>query len=457
MTRIETIPAPSRIGHWLESLTPELRGGEGVRTGRTAAVVRHLLRPYWLVVLPLILSLLAWVLPWGQGVERGFIGREPFTLRAAVVLALWYGLAVAVAFVGFRVGRRLRPMAWLNDFPAGRYYAWLTAIAIVGVVGAYGKVIIKDPHLITWSLRHKNFNQVRYALDYGSGLQTLRYASILAGGIALYNLFIRRRLAWIHVLNLVLLLAGAALASRLSIILGFMIALALYAWGSAGRRDSLKGAAILVVVAFLALVTFNYIRNAGYYRETYGVTNPFTANFYQSVSYLGAPFQASVAVARRPKLPPSSFDLVTNGDLEHGATYWYGWNANGLSPQLSLTHASRYVAHGHSALLVRATNPTPEPADEYVFADALKTQAPTGTIGVSPGASRGPSIDRLAPPARLSRLRTSGRIHHPAIRHPDGVRHHEDLGRQADGFERSAHDSSESHRGPGGGLEAPGA
>ena len=88
MTRAESLTATARRDE-RGSLTPELRAeGEAIRQGTAARVLRELLQPQWLIVIPLLLSFIAWIVPTGRSVERGFVVREPLTLRVVVVLLL---------------------------------------------------------------------------------------------------------------------------------------------------------------------------------------------------------------------------------------------------------------------------------------------------------------------------------------------------------------------------------
>jgi hypothetical protein len=323
-----------------------------------ARFVRQVLRPHWMIVVPLSLSFLAWVAPWSPNVDRGFGNPVALTLRAGLVLTLWYGLAFATAWLGFFLGRRVAPARVLDEFPRETAYRYFTAVATLGVGYAYGKVVVEDPGLIWRSLRTRTFSEVRYALDYSAGVQTLRYATILAGGIALYELFFRGRLRWVHVFNLVLLIAASALSSRLSLAMAFLVALGLFAYRSRTKRVSVVGIAALLALVFGGFVVFNDIRNGGLYQRKYHVSNPFLSNLYQAVSYLGAPFQASVAVAGHGDAWFFENPYVPNGGAERGRSRWAAY-ATGPGPNATLARTStpRYVASGRWAFMAKLDNP----------------------------------------------------------------------------------------------------
>jgi len=147
------------------------------------------------------------------------------------------------------------------------------------------------------------------ALPYAAGVPTLRYAASLAGAIAIFELG-RRRLRPLHVLNVLLLVLAAAIASRVSLIIAVIVVAGLAARHLQtvhvpARR--IAGVLLLGFVGlFVALALLNYSRNADYYRG-YGVRDPLVMGGDEMVRYLGVPFQASVAVSNHvsdwPEVP----------------------------------------------------------------------------------------------------------------------------------------------------------
>ena len=109
------------------------------------AVMTDLLRPYWLAVLPVALSFIIWAVPWSENVHRGYDRKEPLDLATLGFLALWYGVVVAAAYAGFRLGLRFRPLSRVDDFPHERYYRYFTALAFVGVAFSYAIVEYRHP------------------------------------------------------------------------------------------------------------------------------------------------------------------------------------------------------------------------------------------------------------------------------------------------------------------------
>ncbi len=325
--------------------------------------MRRFLHPACLVAVPLLLSFVTWAIPWDNGVRTGFARKEVLTLGAALVLAAWYSLILLSAALGYSLGRRIAPFGLLDRFPAGRYYSYLSAIGAIGVVYAYARPLVKDPSILERAVVGQTFNEIRANLEYGAGIQTLRYATILAAGIASWRIVTRRRATVLDVTNLVLLLAAAAIASRLSIILATLCAVVLFVQRSARvhltRRFVLTLAAVPVVL-FLVMTPLNYVRNANFYRLFYGTSNPFVMNAYEIIAYVGAPFQVSIGVANKAAdalgLPADvsptaqrAAPAVVNGGFSEGFRGWLPVTRNGSLVVRTLSKPRGAIALGATA------------------------------------------------------------------------------------------------------------
>jgi hypothetical protein len=283
-------------------------------------VRRHLsletaVRPHTLLLVGACLSLLAWAIPWGGAIPpvlRGFVVETPWTLHGALFLVGWYAFFFAVALGGFLLGRRIPVLQRAERVPWESYYVFLSILSLLGTAYAYVYVFAKSPHAISAAFLHHQFNAVRYVLPYSSGPQTLRYASTLAGAIAIYQLG-RGHFRWIHVLNVLLLLFAAAIASRASLIIAAIAVAGLAARHVHEAHVSprrIVGVLLLgLVVLFLGLSLLSYSRSADFY-HAYNVRNPLVMNIDEMVRYLGIPFQAAVAVSNHvdkwPATPASA-------------------------------------------------------------------------------------------------------------------------------------------------------
>jgi hypothetical protein len=281
-----------------------------------ARVRRHLsletaVRPHTLLLAGALLSFLAWVIPWGGAIPaplRGFSQKEPWTLDGALFLLAWYGFFFVVALGGFQLGRRIPVLQRAERVPWESYYVFLSILSLAGTAYSYAYVVAKSPHAISQAFLHHQFNAVRYVLPYSSGPQTLRYASSLAGAIALFELG-RRHFRLLHVVNVLLLLFAAAIASRASLIIAAIAVAGLAArhfQATHVRARMALGTLLLGLVAlFLALSLLSYSRDADFYRS-YGVRDPLVMNVDEIVRYVGIPFQASVAVSNHVSTWPAA-------------------------------------------------------------------------------------------------------------------------------------------------------
>ncbi len=269
-------------------------------------------RPHTLLLAGAGLSFLAWAIPWGSAVPpviRGFAPAQPWTLHGMLFLFGWYAFFFLVALGGFQLGRRIPVLQRAERVPWESYYVFLSILGLAGIAYSYGYVLAKSPHAISDAFLRHDFNAVRYALPYSAGLQTLRYASSLGGAIGVFELA-RRRFRLIHVLNVVLLLLAAAIASRISLIIAAIALAGLTARHlqsvRIGPRRALGVLLLGIVALFLVLTLLNYSRNAAFYRS-YNVRDPLVMSVDEMVRYVGIPFQAAVAVSNHvgqwPEVP----------------------------------------------------------------------------------------------------------------------------------------------------------
>lgn len=288
-----------------------------------ARMRRHLtletaVRPHTLLLVGVGLSFLAWAIPWGGALPasvRGFSHPEPWTLRGMLFLLGWYAFFFVMGLGGFHLGTKIPVLQRAERVPWESYYVFLTLVGLVGTAYSYAYVSAKSPHAISAAFLHHDFNAVRDTLPYSSGPQTLRYATSLSGAIALFDLG-RLRFRFFHVLNVLLLLLSAAIASRISLIIAAVVVAGLAArhfHSTRVRARTVWGAVLLgVVTLFLALSLLNYSRNASFYR-LYNIRDPLVMNVAETVRYLGIPFQASVGVSNNLSKWPAVPSTVRPG------------------------------------------------------------------------------------------------------------------------------------------------
>ncbi len=309
--------------------------GRGVRAWSGAGVrLDLLLRPHVLCLLGGALSFAAWAVPWPESIRRGFEESAPFTTRGIGLVLLWYAAIALAAFAGWRLGQRFRPSELLERVEDESLYRCLVACAAVGVLASYVLVAIREPSVFVDAIAGRRFNEVREALPYAAGIQTLRYAAIPAGGIALALVLLRRRVTRLEVLSVALLLLTAAIASRLSIVLAILIALGVLVYRRPGTRVTVLGLVVVALVFFLVTTPLTYLRSGAFYRQHHGTGNPLLINAGEFVSYLGAPFQAALATANEVayrdgrRLLSYHAPLLPNASFERGMNGWLVWSVS---------------------------------------------------------------------------------------------------------------------------------
>jgi hypothetical protein len=288
------------------------------------SVVRHAgtspRAPVWfspgvLILAPVSMSFLAWAAlvasqelgqPAMSEALTGFSAPANASGRGIALLLFWYCAIVMVSTVGFWLGtHRSRPASGgqrtNTDWFERRYFFLLLAAGAVGVGYAFLKV--GGISAIVDSLSQQTANDFSNSLSGFAGLQTLRYATILAAPISVY-LWRKKVIGWPYmVVGMLLLVANAMISSRLSLLMACVVYLA--AWvrsreprqATGGSRTRVYiSVALIALSGFAVLTALNYVRNANYYREA-GVSNPVTMNMYQTGAYLAVPAQVSLGVS----------------------------------------------------------------------------------------------------------------------------------------------------------------
>lgn len=263
--------------------------------------VGWLLRPTSLLLISVAVSFAMWIVP-GQSEElRGFAQRTSVGVGGAFLLAGWYTLCLIVIWGCIQLGTKVRTVERLAMFDRSasleRNFFWfISIVASVGMV--YCLIHIATTVSIMDAVQNQTFNNLAHALPEGTGIATLRYATALAAPVGVY-LWQRKNAPLVVVIwNVLLLLANAALASRLSLILALLVYVFLFVRTNRGFRLKWWVAVVAFVAVFGGLTAFNYARNAGYY-ERHGVENAVEMNAYQLAAYLGTPIQVSLGVSEQ--------------------------------------------------------------------------------------------------------------------------------------------------------------
>ena len=338
--------------------------------------------PWWFtpavfIWAPVLLSISGWTLIVLSGVLRrypplattsllGFSTPAPVSVPGVVLLATFYLFLGWVAMLGWSIGSA-RPDSGLPAPPISerRYFLLILAVATVGVGYCYATVASRRS--VIGALSSQTGNQLYDSLPQNAGVQTLRYACILAAplGVYLWRKGVIR--APLMVFAVSLLVLNAILSSRLSLLMAACVYLTIWVrtrdLSAGGRRRSAVAVLGTLVAGFLILTALNYTRNANFYREL-GLSDPVTMNLAQSSQYVSVPAQVSLGVAdfvmtgkwHVPSSPMGSLDAITPTFLQehkvrkadkkkYGADYGY---SSTFAPQYftNSVFADTYAEYG---------------------------------------------------------------------------------------------------------------
>ncbi|MCM2370995.1 hypothetical protein [Aporhodopirellula aestuarii] len=253
-----------------------------------------------LVFVPLLLiGVVLWLCPSMEGAS-GYLIREEVSFGNLGILTAWYSCIMVCAVFGQKLALsipRLNVMA-KGSIDTDTFYVALTVLAMLGVVGAWMAALRAGPSLIELA-KTQQFNLLKDALyENYNHLYSLRYTSSLVGGYAIYRIVFLKTMSRLDVLNIVLLLAAAAISARILIVQAVLfsggLAVRFNDIGRIGTRTIVVAGMVLAVL----IVALTWVRSAGSYRDHFGIRNPVVMTFLEVQRYLGAPVQASVGVAR---------------------------------------------------------------------------------------------------------------------------------------------------------------
>jgi hypothetical protein len=297
-------------------LTSELIEVAGDRNLRRAGGLSWWLTPALFVLLPVVVSFAAWasLLGWcsvggcpaGTAMElRGFLEPAQVSVPGVTLLIVWYSLVVVLATIGWRLGSEAKPTPEIVERTKlaafeRRYFLLIVAVATVGV--GYSYTQIASATSIIDSLTTQTGNSFTEALPASAGVQTLRYATILAAPLSIY-LWRKKVIAFAWMPFAVgLLILNSLIASRLAFLMAVVVYVIILTVTRkptvVGHRKTVRPWMIIsaLIVMFAVLTGLNFVRNGNFYREA-GVSNPVAMNAYQMGSYLAVPAQVSLGVS----------------------------------------------------------------------------------------------------------------------------------------------------------------
>ena len=293
---------------------------------RTAVntILRFSVKPYGIVVITVMLSFLAWLIPELHIIDKGFEQSQKLLSLGGLTVLVWYSLIVICAWLFFRLGRASEGLLGSRDRSAGLddygAYCFLSAVGFVGFVYVASFMIsslgFESMFMAVVSGEANTLHRKLYE-DYSIGLFSLRYVVILSGGLAIYRIISRTSRSILDIANILMLLALAVIASRLSVVFALLIGLGLWIVNCPRIKVKFGRLLLLSVAVFVLFSLYNYSRNIGYYTAQ-GIDNFFAAGISEIVRYLASPFQGGLAAGNhldRIITDPARAYLYTGIDL----------------------------------------------------------------------------------------------------------------------------------------------
>ncbi len=264
--------------------------------------------PAILVLAPLALSVAAWLLPTNPAGLTGFVDRAGTTAAGLVLIVAWRGCVVLLASTAFARGRAAGGFGSLRFVTVREFHIATCVIGAIGTGWIYWSVTGGSLSTLVSIWAQQDFTRFRFEFDYGVGVSTGRYASVLAGGLSLARLFTGARLRALDWASFAVLVATALLNSRISALMAIFAAGAVILFSDTARVRPLRVVAALTAVAVLFVVA-NYSRSATFY-EQHGIRNPVQMAAMNTQSYLATPTQVTLATSAAAMddsaIPPTS-------------------------------------------------------------------------------------------------------------------------------------------------------
>ena len=203
------------------------------------------------------------------------------------------------------------------------FYMLLTLVALVGSASGI-KTSLSGGESLSGMVDDQQGNKLKQAMYENYGWKhTLRYASAVSGGLAIYHIVFRRRFGLLSIVNLLLVLATAVMSARLILVEAVFVSLALAVRFGGIENFPLRRVVPIGIVLACALMFMTWFREGGTYSDMVGTRNPVVMQYLQIKRYLGAPIQVSLGVSRIALDGDGPSERELNPWLSLTPTFWY--------------------------------------------------------------------------------------------------------------------------------------
>jgi hypothetical protein len=281
--------------------------------------LRYILNPATVLLLSVLMSAIAWSIPTFGTLHKGFKYQADLSFYSLLIIFCWYTCIFTCFYFGQKIGtwisRIIHIKSNMYDIDDPKYIYIFSVATVIGISITYYKILsqISLVTAVNYVMIYQA-NRLKESLydNYSAGIMSLRYLIVFSASLAARRYIIYKKLSFMILLNIILLLLTALLSSRLLFIATLLniIFITCY-YKSHIQLKIVKGIAFLMIV-FTVLSIFNFTRNAKYYDAR--DLSFWGAGVSEIIAYLGAPFQVSIGGAE-------SIENVTNVPSETYRNY----------------------------------------------------------------------------------------------------------------------------------------
>lgn len=242
---------------------------------------------------------LAIILPFGASIASYFIlapsslgltgysERADISLSAIALVFAWLGIACILATKGIAAGRQAGPLKGAARVRSEEAQIAFFIAGFVGTLYVYMSVIGPDVGSLVDFWRDSRFAEFS-EFDYGAGISTLRYASVVSGAFAIARYVVGRRLSMVDLASIALLIASSFMVARISLAMALASALTIVIVDKNYNTIDTRRVVIGLISIISLMAAFSFSRDANFYSE-HGIHNPLHMALTSGQAYLGTP------------------------------------------------------------------------------------------------------------------------------------------------------------------------
>jgi|GEM_PF-3716731 len=265
-----------------------------------ALLLRNVLyHPSFCFIPFLVLGVVLWLTA-SPGVG-GFRTQHSVTAGGLILLFVYYSAIVLGSLVGFTAGRKLSRPARPSESAEKAFFYLVSAIGLFATVYTWYS-LVRAGFNIRSAIEDSGMNTAKQlAYESYSYMFTLRYCNELSGSLSIYYLVSGRwrslPIRLLCVVDLFCVLLVSAISFRMLLVQTVFCGMGLLVYSKYASVIPWRRVLLVMLLGLVVLGALTMSRNAAFYRQRFGVTNPVRALQIQVTRYLAAPVQVSLGVA----------------------------------------------------------------------------------------------------------------------------------------------------------------